>query len=190
MAIYTIIGGVNGSGKSSLTGVARSQLHDLGIVVDPDKMTATQYHGDEYQGGQAAVALLEKCLAEEVNFTQESTLAGGYTRKVAKAAKQKGYYVRMFYIGLDTAEESIKRIENRVRKGGHNIASADVNRRFTNRFSDLKKILPYCDEVIFYDNDNGFVQVATYKNGALLGVAKDAPLWLGQLEKEFSVLAD
>lgn len=184
MAIYTIIGGVNGSGKSSLTGVARSQLHDLGVVVDPDKITATQYHGDEYQGGQAAIALLEKCLAEGVNFTQESTLAGGYTRKVAKAAKQKGYAVRMFYIGLDTAEESIARIENRVRKGGHAIASADVKRRFTNRFSDLKKILPYCDEVIFYDNDNGFVQVATYQNGALLGVAKDAPLWLVQLEKE------
>lgn len=188
MAVYTIIGGVNGSGKSSLTGVLRSQLHDLGIVVDPDKITATQYHGDEYQGGQSAVALLEKCLAEKINFTQESTLAGGYTRKVAKAAKQKDYFVRMFYVGLDTAEESINRIENRVRKGGHNIASADVTRRFTNRFSDLKKILPYCDEVIFYDNDNGFVQVATYKNGELFGIGKDAPLWLVQLEKEFRLL--
>ena len=47
MQIYTIIGGVNGAGKSSLTGSLRAERTDLGIVVDPDQLTA-QCGGDEH----------------------------------------------------------------------------------------------------------------------------------------------
>ena len=54
MKIYTLIGGVNGAGKSSLTGSLRSERNDFGIVVDPDKLTI-QCGGDEYEGGKLAV---------------------------------------------------------------------------------------------------------------------------------------
>lgn len=35
----------------------------------------------------------------------------------AKEAKESGYYVRLFYVALDSAEESVERIANRVRNG-------------------------------------------------------------------------
>ena len=40
MKIYTIVGGVNGVGKSSFTGVLKSRTSDLGVIVDVDKITA------------------------------------------------------------------------------------------------------------------------------------------------------
>ncbi len=40
MKVYTIIGGVNGTGKSSLAGVLRTQLKDLGRIIDVEKLTA------------------------------------------------------------------------------------------------------------------------------------------------------
>ena len=40
MKIYTIIGGVNGVGKSSFTGVLKERSTDLGMIVDVDKITA------------------------------------------------------------------------------------------------------------------------------------------------------
>ena len=61
MQIYTIIGGVNGAGKSSLTGSLRAERTDLGIVVDPDQLTA-QSGGDEYEGGKLAVQRIETAL--------------------------------------------------------------------------------------------------------------------------------
>ena len=70
MQIYTIIGGVNGAGKSSLTGSLRAERTDLGIVVDPDQLTA-QCGGDEYEGGKLAVQRIETALADGVNFTQK-----------------------------------------------------------------------------------------------------------------------
>lgn len=90
MQIYTIIGGVNGAGKSSLTGSLRAERTDLGIVVDPDQLTA-QCGGDEYEGGKLAVQRIETALADGVNFTQETTLSGGYPKRLCRRAKQAGY---------------------------------------------------------------------------------------------------
>ena len=43
------------------------------------------------------------------------------------------------------------------------------------------KVLPYCDEAKFFDNDNGFVLVAVYRNGQILPVGEALPVWLTQL---------
>jgi len=40
MKMYTIIGGVNGVGKSSFTGVLKERTTDLGVIIDVDKITA------------------------------------------------------------------------------------------------------------------------------------------------------
>ena len=40
MKVYTIIGGVNGTGKSSLTGVLKTQTTELGVIIDVDRITA------------------------------------------------------------------------------------------------------------------------------------------------------
>lgn len=181
---YTLIGGVNGAGKSSLTGSLRSERSDLGIVVDPDKLTV-QCGGDEYEGGKLAVKHIEQALEDGVNFTQETTLSGGYPKRLCKRAKEAGYYIRLYYVGLDTAEESIRRIQNRVERGGHDIPTKDVKARFSHRFEDVLKILPYCDEAKFFDNDNGFVLVAEYRNGQILPVGTYRPMWLSQLMEQF-----
>ena len=40
MKLYNIIGGVNGVGKSSFTGVLKGSRNDLGMVIDVDKIQA------------------------------------------------------------------------------------------------------------------------------------------------------
>ncbi len=185
MKYYTIIGGVNGAGKSSLTGSLKYQRDDLGCIVDVDKITASQYGGDEYEGGKAAIAKIEQCIQDGVNFTQESTLAGSYARKVAKAAKDAGYFLRLFYVGIDSLEEALKRIQNRVEKGGHDIPAADVARRYERRVRALAQILPYCDAAVFFDNHNGFVEVAEYRNGEIRPFGGESPNWLRELMASF-----
>lgn len=180
MKIYTLIGGVNGAGKSSLTGSLRAERTDLGLVIDPDQLTA-RCGGDEYEGGKLAVQQIESALADGVNFTQETTLSGGYPKRLCQRAKDAGYLIRLYYVGLDTAEESLRRIRNRVERGGHDIPAKDVRDRFSHRFADVAKVLPYCDEAKFFDNNNGFVLVAEYRNGQLLPVGNYRPAWLVQL---------
>lgn len=180
MKIYTIVGGVNGVGKSSFTGVLKSQTTELGVIVDVDRITARS-GGSAVQGGRAAVRLIEDCIAQGISFTQETTLSGHRIPKTARRLREQGYYIRLYYIGLDTAEESQRRIANRVARGGHDIADEDVERRFANRWTALARVLPYCDEAAFYDNDNGFTQVAAYRNGELICQGDYRPRWLTEL---------
>lgn len=180
MKTYTIVAGVNGAGKSSLTGVLRTEMTNLGKIVDVDKIIA-KCGGNVIEGGKKSIELIEECLEKEVCFTQETTLSGHRVLNTVKRAIEKGYYVRLYYVGLNTVEESLVRIENRVKKGGHNIPDADVLRRFGKRFEDLMAVLQYCDEATFYDNENGFVAVAEYRNGDILQIGNIKPKWLEEL---------
>ena len=126
MKTYTIIGGVNGVGKSSFTGVLKERSTDLGIIVDVNKITAELGAG-ALAGGKAALRKINECIDKGVSFTQETTLSG--------------------------------------------------------RWEAVAKVLPYCDEAEFYDNDNGFVKVAEYRNGELRTVGKHRPKWLAELQE-------
>ena len=114
MKIYNIVGGAHGAGKSSLIGSFKYQHDKLGVIIDVGRITAELYEGDEHESGKAIAAKIDRCIADGVNFTQESTLAGSHVRKVTREAKQAGCYIRLFYVGIDTVEEALKRIRNRV----------------------------------------------------------------------------
>lgn len=182
MRVYTIIGGVNGTGKSSLTGVLRAQRNDLGVIVDVDRITA-QAGVSPIEGGKIAIRRIDDCLEKGISFTQESTLSGYRTAQTAAKARERGYTVRLYYVGLDTPEESLARIANRVKRGGHNIGTEDVLRRFAGRWEAVAKVLPYCDEARFFDNDNGFIEVAEYQNGELQLLGDLRPAWVQELKQ-------
>ena len=160
MKFYNIIAGTNGVGKSSFTGVIKLR-ENLGRIID-----------------------VEDAIKKGISFTQETTLSGRKTLSTVRAAKEQGFAIRLFYIGLDSPEECIKRIENRVSKGGHHIPTEDVLRRFAGRFNSLIEILPFCDEVLFFDNDNGFREIGEYKSDELLTKTDKIPQWYEELRKE------
>lgn len=185
MKTYTIIGGINGTGKSSLTGVLKSHTTRLGVIIDVDRITAQAGLGP-IQGGKIALARISDCLSKNISFTQETTLSGRKTEATAARAREQGYAVHLYYVGLDTPEECLARIANRVRRGGHDIPENDVRRRFAGRWEALSRLLPYCDEAHFFDNDNGFVEVAEYKNGELLLIGSARPRWITELSAYLS----
>lgn len=182
MKTYSIIGGVNGSGKSSLRGTLVTQRNDMGVIIDTDSITVS-CNGDKLLGGKKALKIINTCLEKGYNFTQETTLSGKLIEKTIQRAKEKGYFIKLYYVAVGTADESIARIKNRVAKGGHNIPEEDVIRRYNKRFTDLARILPLCDEAEFFDNENGFVQVAEYMGGEIIKKGEYIPLWLSEAMK-------
>ena len=143
-------------------------------------LIAGEYYGDgeKYENMAKELGVYDTVKADGGSWANVSSKQCG---NIVKKAIEKGYYIRLYYVGLNTVEESLVRIENRVKKGGHNIPDADVKRRFNKRFEDLTTILQYCDEATFYDNENGFVAVAEYKNGEILQIGNLKPEWLNEL---------
>lgn len=184
MKTYTIIAGVNGTGKSSFTGALKAEKNDLGLIIDVDKLNVK--YDNPLVAARHAIKMINDCIVNGISFTQETTLSGAKTRKTIIKAKEKGYSIRLYYIGLNTADDSMERIKNRVSKGGHDIPPEDVYKRYKSRYADLIKILPYCNEAKFFDNNNGFVEVAEYKNGELLLLGDYRPKWITELKDRLS----
>ena len=103
--------------------------------------------------------------------------------KTIRQARKQGYDIVMFYVGLNSLEESLLRIANRVRKGGHDIPEDYVKLRYQNCLESLKRVLPLCDEVIFYDNENGFIKVAEIKYNTLNYTNGYRPDWIQEVEQ-------
>ncbi len=183
---YIIIAGVNGTGKSSLRGVLEGQNVLLGHIIDADAI-AKENGFDNIKAGKKAIDEIDYCLENNISFTQETTLAGHRTVRTIKQARKQGYYITMYYVGLNSIDESLQRIANRVRKGGHNIPSDDVKRRFEKRISSLGKVIPFCDEIIFYDNENGFVKVAEIKNNKFQYSNGYKPDWLVKYKQNLNL---
>ncbi len=175
MKKYTIVAGVNGVGKSSLIGVLSSSSSDIGIVIDTDSIKEET----------ASAEKIDDCLKKGISFTQETTLSGVRTIKTIKRAIELDYEILLYYVGIGSVDESIERIKNRVKKGGHDIPNEDVKRRYEKRFEDLIKILPYCNEATLFDNENGFIEVAEYKNGKIIKKTDSSIVWLDELIEKY-----
>lgn len=90
----------------------------------------------------------------------------------------------MYYVGLNSVEESLARIRNRVRNGGHDIPTEDVIRRYAKRIESLRNVIHLCDKVIFFDNTNGFVKAAEITNHKFIYTNHIRPVWLSEIKKQ------
>ena len=44
--------------------------------------------------------------------------------------------------------------------------------------------MPLCNEIFFYDNENGFVEVGRYRSGEMI-LRANAPAWLDELRVRY-----
>ena len=153
-----MLAGVNGAGKSSIAGAT---FRDAGSeYYNPDeaarlirklnrRMTLAEANGLAWQQGRQ---LLERAIAERLDFAFETTLGGGTIPKILAVAAERGAEVRMWCAGLDSPEHHIARVRARVRKGGHPIPEADIRRRFDNSRLNLIQLMPKLAALRVYDN--------------------------------------
>lgn len=170
MKTYTIIAGADGTGRTSLLGVLKAQRTDLGHIIDDDSAQDVQ-----------------SCLQKGVDFTLKTTLSGPLAAQTAQQALNRGYTIRMYYVGLDSAEEALTRIASRVCKGGRDVPEETVRRCFAERAKSLSAVIYYCHEAQFFDNENGFSAVGYYQNGRIV-CYQHPPCWMKELAETSSLL--
>ena len=88
-----------------------------------------------------------------------------------------GYRVVMYYIGLNTVEEHIRRITNRICKDGRPVDISAVKTQFANRWEALNAVLPFCHTIYFMDNEDGFCRVGSYC-GHTFSITDESCQWL------------
>ncbi len=69
-----------------------------------------------------------------------------------RRAKAAGYLVRLCYLWLPNVTMCLRRVRQRVRKGGHDVPEADLRRRFLPSLRNFFTLyLPLADEAVLFD---------------------------------------
>lgn len=153
-----VLAGVNGAGKSSVGGAAIRAMG--GEYYNPDEVARALMAADPRLAQAQANAkawligkkLLEKAIRDRLDFAFESTLGANTIPALLGAAAQQGYAVHVWYAGLSSPELHLARVKSRVRKGGHDIAEADIRRRYEHSRLNLIELLPHLAALRVFDN--------------------------------------
>ncbi len=73
---------------------------------------------------------IEKCIVAQNDFAFETTPSGRAYLRLIDRLKVESWQINLFYLALPNVEISINRVAERVKKGGHNIPTKDIRRRF------------------------------------------------------------
>jgi predicted ABC-type ATPase len=96
--------------------------------------------------------LLERAIAERLDFAFETTL-GGYTiSALLHAALRAGIEGRMWFVGLNSPELHMVRVRSRVARGGHDIPEEKIRERYDRGRTNLIELMPRLTELRLYDN--------------------------------------
>ena len=96
-----------------------------------------------------------------------------------------GTRIELDYIAVSSLEDSMERIQKRGNRGGRFVPMEQVKTCFENRWERLLAILPLCDKVVFYDNDNGFRAVGIYSEKGVVPKCKILPPWWYEMVSYF-----
>lgn len=152
-----IIAGPNGAGKTTFARQFLPQEADCPVFINADLIAAGlspfQPEAAAVRAGRLVLSEISSKVAQGESFAFESTLAGrGYARAIPRW-RGTGYNVKIMFLSLPSVELAIARVAARVAQGGHNVAEADIRRRFKAGLDNFRRVYqPLADGWVLYDN--------------------------------------
>ena len=171
--VFYLFAGVNGAGKSTLYN-SESLNNDIKntIRINTDEIVREigdwRNNSDQLKAAKIAINLRNECFLYGKSFNEETTLTGKTILKTIERAKELGYELQLFYVGVNSTEIAKERIKSRVEKGGHHIENDIVEKRYYESLKNLKEILLKFDKVYLYDNSKKYKNIFSFSNNKIL----------------------
>ena len=159
-----IIAGPNGSGKTSITHkVLQHQWIEDCVYINPDDIAKNTF-GDwnSYEAVMKAAILStqmrEECINAGKSLIFETVLSADDKVDFVKRAKEKGYFIRLFFVGTESPTINASRIARRVMEGGHDVPIPKIISRYSKSIINCCKVAQIVDRAYIYDNSVEFAE--------------------------------
>ena len=149
-----VFAGPNGSGKSTFTEL----LRPLFDYINADEIKKNLRCGD-LEAAKLAEAKMEEHLAKGKNFCFETVLSTRRNLDLLKRAKQKGYFIRCYYVLTMNPLINVYRIKSRVLLGGHDVPKDKILARYKGCLELMKEVIEVSDICHIYDNSNQPIRI-------------------------------
>jgi len=162
-----IIAGPNGSGKTSVTDrILKHEWIEGCEYINPDNIARDEF-GDwnspdaVMKAVRYAAEARERCVTEGRSLIFETVLSAPDKVPFVQQAKQRGYFVRLFFIGTDSPQINAARVAHRVMMGGHDVPIPKIISRYYKSIANCGRLVSAADRLYVYDNsiENEFPQL-------------------------------
>ena len=152
-----IIGGPNGAGKTTASYSVLPKILQCHEFVNADEIARglSPFNPESVaiEAGRLMLSRIAELLRRNESFSIETTLATRSYFRLVEQAHRQGYDVTLLFFWLASPEQAIERVAERVRKGGHNIPSDIVRRRYYEGIDNLFRIyMPIVDTWVLVNN--------------------------------------
>jgi predicted ABC-type ATPase len=142
-----IIAGPNGAGKTTFALEYLPQVAQCSRFVNADLIAAglspLAPESELLAASRLFLTEIESCIQRRGDFAFETTLAGRSYLKLVRRLRADGWRVELIYLALPSMEMSRLRVAERVAHGGHNIPTADIERRFARSLANLLELFSF-----------------------------------------------
>ena len=139
-----IISGPNGAGKTTASYSVLPKILQCKEFVNADEIARglSPFNPESVaiEAGRLMLGRIKELLFRNESFSIETTLATRSYFRLIEKAHQQGYNVTLLYLWLKSPEQAMERVAERVSKGGHNIPSDIIVRRYYEGIDNLFKI--------------------------------------------------
>jgi predicted ABC-type ATPase len=159
-----IIAGPNGSGKTSITHkVLQHQWLEDCVYINPDDIardTFGDWNAPEavMQAAVLSTQMREDCIAEGKSLIFETVFSAPDKVDFVKRAKEKGYFVRLFFVSTESPTINASRIARRVMNGGHDVPISKIISRYSKSIANCCIVSKIVDRAYVYDNSIEFAE--------------------------------
>lgn len=189
----TIIAGPNGAGKSS---ISKFISPPDALIFDPDReykrielkyqdlpAKSIAYATNAYFLDQVDFVLMNKR-----SFTIETNFRDPVLMETVSRFQEAGYITGMVYMLLPTIAQSIERVRNRVREGGHYVDEYSIRYNFTEGKKNLSYFADRFDYLELVDASGAPEKTKSLlrvHEKALIYALEKSPKWSSDIYNEF-----
>lgn len=142
-----VFAGPNGSGKSTFTELLKPPMD----YINADEIK-TALKCSDIDAAKEAERQREEHLAGVKDFCFETVMSTDRNLKLLRRAKEKGYFIRCYYILTSDPAVNIARVKSRVLDGGHDVPEDKIVRRYYRALELVKDVVDVSDICHIYDN--------------------------------------
>lgn len=177
--ILVAVTGPNGAGKSTFY---EAHLKRSGLRLLNADLFAREMGIDSYAAADIVARLRRELVEQQESFVFETVFSDPAGEKLAflQEAVKAGYTVVLCFIGVANHDISEERVAMRVTQGGHDVPTDKLVARFPRVLLNLKAAIPKLPHVLVFDNNDlrtQYRQIAVFKNGKPVFLAKSIPAW-------------
>ncbi len=178
--VLIVIAGPNGSGKTSITTrILHHEWMEDSIYINPDIIAQEKFgnwNSKEaiMQSVKYCEDLRENCLVEKKSLIFETVLSIEDKIDYIARAKERGFFIRLFFVCTSSPVINASRIASRVMQGGHDVPISKIISRYEKSIANCCLASQLADRTYVYDNSADNVEAQ------LLFRLKD-----GNLEKKY-----